>query len=245
MLLGPVAVPLLHISPGPEQLAPDEGLDAHPGLRVAEPLGIGQVGPFWIFAQGELERPESLGDDHVFRRPAPFQGEDDVLSADGVGAAVHGMNHGHPAAQGGEDGQVLGVEDVGHIHFGRVRIGRLVGAAEGDMSVGVDDSRDDVFPRSVVGPDAGRSFQAGPYGSDDPVPDKDVSPVQDAAGHGQDFTVPDQQVAALGQSGSRDQAQQGQQENNPACLHRPLLTLWAPWSDGPLRCPWERPATPR
>src|SRR4029450_2161026 len=100
-----VIVPLAHVLAGLLEGLADREFDAHPGggeakraIALAEGVGL-IASAFGVLAERKFDGARHVGDYHLLGGLAPFQLEDDVLAADGVGAAVQGVNRRRPARE--------------------------------------------------------------------------------------------------------------------------------------------------
>ena len=189
-----VSVPVLFVLFGAQKLPPNDGYDPHPGLRIAgsPPSGTEAVGPLGIFSQGKFQGTESFAHQHVLRRFSPFHLQCHIFARNGIGAAVHGVDHGHTTGEGGENAGIFGVDDIPHLDFRGDGVGSFIGSCQGDVGVGIDDAGHHVQARGTDLPCSIRRLEISPDSGDDPLFDQDIPVFDRPFGDGQHGPVLDQ-----------------------------------------------------
>ncbi len=123
-----VAIPLFNVILGSQEFSSDDGVHAHPRLRIPRCPRTHPVGLFRVFAESEFQSPSGFRDEHLFRGFSALEFDDDVLPSYGVSATMHGVNHGHTACQTSVNRGILGVYDIAHLHSAGYRLATFIRA---------------------------------------------------------------------------------------------------------------------
>src|SRR5208282_5694554 len=100
-----------------------------------------EIIPLGVFAQREFDAERRAFKLELVRRLAPAQFDELVLPANGIGAAVEHVGHGHAAGEVAVDLNVVPIQDVADSHHRADRHAAFVDAAlDGDVRVAVNDS---------------------------------------------------------------------------------------------------------